>query len=156
MSEGVVVFAGFLAAAIRIPTPLLLGATGELINADGERLLGEGGPIRLDKEAFIVGRDGSVVVDGNLVDTIRLVSTPAGAPLRRAGNGRFEQPPGGAGPRPQNGEIFQGYVEGSNVDAIREMIALVEAFRAYESNAKSIQTEDQILGQAVNQVGRVG
>ncbi len=131
-------------------------ATGEMVNEAGERLQGESGPIRLEKDAFQVARDGSVIVDGNVVGTIRLVSPPAGASLRKAGNGRFEQPPGGAGSRPQNGEILQGYLEGSNVNAIREMISLVEAFRSYEANAKSIQTEDQILGQAVNQVGRVG
>lgn len=132
------------------------GATGEIVNDAGERLLGDGGPIRVDEGEFTVARDGAVFVKGNLVDTIRVVSAPAGAPLRKAGEGRFERPAAGAGARPADSEVLQGYIEGSNVNAIREMVALVEAFRAYEANGKSIQAEDQVLGQAVNQVGRVG
>jgi flagellar basal-body rod protein FlgG len=132
------------------------GPTGELVTESGARLLGDGGPIRLDADAFQVGRDGGVLVAGSLVDTIRVVSAPPGAALRKQGDGRFAMPAAGAGPRPPDAEILQGYLEGSNVDAIREMIALVDAFRAYEANAKSVQTSDQILGQAVNQVGRVG
>jgi flagellar basal-body rod protein FlgG len=73
----------------------------------------------------------------------------------KAGEGRFEMPAGGLG-KPADASILQGYLEGSNVNAVREMIALVESFRAYEANSKSIRTADDTLDRAVNQVGRVG
>lgn len=44
------------------------------------------------------------------------------------------------------GLLAQGFVEGSNVKMIDEMIALVVAQRAYESNSKVVQASDDIMG----------
>lgn len=43
------------------------------------------------------------------------------------------------------GEIAQGYLEGSNVNLINEMVDLVMAQRAYEMNSKVVQASDQLL-----------
>lgn len=45
-----------------------------------------------------------------------------------------------------NGAIAQGYLESSNVKLAEEMVNLVLAQRAYELNAKIIQTSDEMLG----------
>lgn len=42
-------------------------------------------------------------------------------------------------------EVWQGYVESSNVQMVDEMINLITAERAYEINAKAIQTADRLL-----------
>ena len=47
------------------------------------------------------------------------------------------------------GSIQGGWVEGSNVDAVTEMVNMISAQRAYEFNSKSIQTSDSML-QTVN------
>ncbi len=47
------------------------------------------------------------------------------------------------------GSISGGWVEGSNVDAVTEMVNMISAQRAYEFNSKSIQTADSML-QTVN------
>jgi flagellar basal-body rod protein FlgG len=44
------------------------------------------------------------------------------------------------------GRIYQGWLEGSNVDVVEEMTKLVVAQRSYEINSKSIQTADAMLG----------
>lgn len=44
------------------------------------------------------------------------------------------------------GTIYQGYLETSNVDPVKEMTALIEAQRAYEMNSKVIQTADSMYG----------
>jgi flagellar basal-body rod protein FlgG len=44
-----------------------------------------------------------------------------------------------------NGTLFQGYLESSNVKLAEEMVNLVLAQRAYELNAKIIQTSDEML-----------
>ncbi|MDP2260892.1 MAG: flagellar basal-body rod protein FlgG [Caulobacter sp.] len=49
------------------------------------------------------------------------------------------------------GQIMQGYIEASNVDAVSEITALIVAQRAYEMNSKVISTADEML-QAANQV----
>ncbi len=43
------------------------------------------------------------------------------------------------------GQIMQGYVEASNVDAVSEITALIVAQRAYEMNSKVITTSDDML-----------
>jgi flagellar basal-body rod protein FlgG len=46
-------------------------------------------------------------------------------------------------------------VEESNVNAIEEMVNMINLMRAYEANQKVIQTEDSTLEKAVNEVGRI-
>ncbi len=48
-----------------------------------------------------------------------------------------------------------GYLEMANVQIVSEMVNLISITRAYESNQKVIQTIDDTLDVAVNQIGRV-
>jgi flagellar basal-body rod protein FlgG len=48
------------------------------------------------------------------------------------------------------GQIQQGFLEGSNVKLIDEMLGLILAQRAYELNAKVVQASDELLGMANN------
>jgi len=43
------------------------------------------------------------------------------------------------------GALRQGYLEKSNVNAVREMVGMISSQRAYELNSRSIQTADDIL-----------
>ncbi|MCD6103369.1 MAG: flagellar basal-body rod protein FlgG [Thermotogaceae bacterium] len=43
------------------------------------------------------------------------------------------------------GSLQQGYLEKSNVDVVKEMVDMITAQRAYELNARSIQTADDML-----------
>lgn len=47
-------------------------------------------------------------------------------------------------------KILKGYVEGSNVQAVDEMVNLIVAQRAYEMNSKTITASDEMLQQANN------
>jgi flagellar basal-body rod protein FlgG len=44
--------------------------------------------------------------------------------------------------------VVQGYLEGSNVQVVDEMVNLIVAQRAYEMNSKAIQAADEMLEQA--------
>jgi flagellar basal-body rod protein FlgG len=48
------------------------------------------------------------------------------------------------------GTISQGYLEMSNVNIVEEMVHMILAQRAYEINAKAIQTADEMLQMANN------
>ncbi len=50
-------------------------------------------------------------------------------------------------------ELRQGYLEGSNVQVVDEMVNMIVAQRAYELNSKAIQATDEMMGQA-NQLRR--
>ena len=43
------------------------------------------------------------------------------------------------------GMIKQGYLEGSNVNVVQELVTMIQTQRAYEMNSKAIQTSDQML-----------
>lgn len=43
------------------------------------------------------------------------------------------------------GTLHQGAVEGSNVNVVEELVAMIATQRAYELNSKAIQTSDQML-----------
>lgn len=46
--------------------------------------------------------------------------------------------------------VIQGYLEGSNVQIVDEMVNMIVAQRAYEMNSKAITTSDEMLQQANN------
>jgi flagellar hook protein FlgE len=77
---------------------------------------------------------------------------PAG--LEKVGNSLY-QPSQASGQassdRATNGQgkIVQNALEGSNVDLTDEMTALIEAQRAYQANARTVTTADQILQELV-------
>ena len=48
------------------------------------------------------------------------------------------------------GTILQGFIETSNVDPVQEITALIAAQRAYEMNARVIETSDQMLATNAN------
>lgn len=50
-------------------------------------------------------------------------------------------------------DLRQGYLEGSNVQVVDEMVNLIVAQRAYELNSKAIQASDEMMSQA-NQLRR--
>jgi flagellar basal-body rod protein FlgG len=50
------------------------------------------------------------------------------------------------------GTVLSGFLEGSNVEVVEEMVALITAQRAYEINSRSIQTADEMLSSATQLV----
>ena len=51
--------------------------------------------------------------------------------------------------------VIQGYLETSNVNVVTEMVDMIAISRQYETNQKMIQTVDQVLDKAANEIGRV-
>ena len=48
------------------------------------------------------------------------------------------------------GTLTQGFLEGSNVDPVKELVSLIKAQRAFEMNSQSIQAADQALQVVAN------
>jgi len=78
---------------------------------------------------------------------------PAG--LQAIGNNLFKITPA-SGPEMAGtpgmdgmGNILQGFLEMSNVKLVEEMVQMIVAQRAYETNSKSIQTSDSMLATAI-------
>lgn len=125
-----------------------LDGEGRLVTAGGVAVLGEGGAIQLDPtETMTVGPDG--VVQGSLsgdLGVVAVVSLTAPEPL---GGNRWGGTPG---QRPEGSTIVQGAVEGSNVDAMRGMIEMMEASRFFEAQQKAMQVSDEARAR-LNRIG---
>ncbi len=129
--------------------------SGLLRTATGDLVLGEQGPIQVGAGDLSISPDGAIFVNGNAVARLRLVEFDVPA-LQKAGE-NYLVPLDPAAPRPATGtQVRQGYLESSNVDLSRTMVRLIEIQRAYELSARALQMQDQTLGEAINDVGRVG
>jgi flagellar basal-body rod protein FlgG len=129
---------------------------GSLLARDGSPVLDTNAqPIHVPVGADVaVAADGTVMADGNQVAQLQLVDFAAGTRLNKVGNGMFTAP-NGALPTPANGvQLYQGYLEGSNVDVSESMVATMNLVRAYEANQKLLQMQDETLKSTVNEVGK--
>ncbi|NLA52693.1 MAG: flagellar basal-body rod protein FlgF [Alcaligenaceae bacterium] len=133
----------------------MLDSLGRLVTADGWPVSGEMGPIYVGTEDFTVDSLGYIMVDGVYIDRLQIVNFENPQALRKAGHNLF------INPDPENeivgfeGEVVQGFLEGSNVDAVKEVVEMVTATRNYESNAQVIRMIDDVLDKTVNEIGRV-
>jgi flagellar basal-body rod protein FlgF len=126
--------------------------TAYLANESGQYLLGQKGPINLAaaKEIVIDGQ-GNVLADRVAVDKLKLVDAPAAALKKQGGNlFTIEGTPTAA-----KGVLRQFSLEQSNVNAIHSMVKMITIQRAYEAAQRAITSQDETLGKAVNEVGRL-
>jgi flagellar basal-body rod protein FlgF len=132
-------------------------ATGSLRTRDGSAVLDNNNqPITLPIGGDVaVAADGTILSNGTAVARLQVVDFAAGAQLNKVGNGMFTAQ-AGALPTPTNGvQLYQGYLEGSNVDMTESMVSTMNLVRAYEANQKMLQIQDATLKSAVNDVGKV-
>lgn len=130
-------------------------ADGLLVAADGATLLDAGGaPVFVPGDAaqIAVGVDGTVSADGNPVAQIGLWQPTDPLQMTRDKGVRFDP---GAAPVPvEDGRILQGFVEQSNVDAVRELTRMIEVQRAYELGKTFLDREDERVRSAVRTMGQ--
>jgi flagellar basal-body rod protein FlgG len=131
-----------------------LNKENTLVNRNGDPVLGDNGPIRVEGTEVSVGADGQIQADGVSVDRISVVDFKDPRLLLKEGANYYTDP-GNAEelPRPEKTTLHQGYLEESNVDLTEEMIRMVEAFRAFESMQKGIQSIDEMTGKLINDPG---
>lgn len=100
---------------------------GWIVDDRGRRLRGEHGPLRVSANATIAS-DGTVRDGDRVVDRLRL---------------------------PHGTSVQSGALESSNVDAIGETLAILDAQRAFETAQKTFSAIDRMRQKAVDDVGRL-
>jgi flagellar basal-body rod protein FlgF len=128
---------------------------GRLMNARGLQIMGDGGPIVLPPfETIEIGRDGTISIrpqgEGAAavaeVVQISLVN-PDGQTLEKGTDGLFRirgRQPGDPGANiDPNMSLVNGFVEGSNVNAVTELPQVLAMNRQYEMQIKLIKTADE-------------
>jgi flagellar basal-body rod protein FlgG len=138
-----------------------LDADGRIVNADGFLLVPQL-TVPTDTVSITVGMDGTVSViqaDDPVpseIGTIQLARFVNPSGLRSLGRNLFVPTEGsgdeivGTPGQDGFGTIAQGFLEMSNVSVVDEMVNMITAQRAYETNSKVIQTADDMLQIANN------
>lgn len=138
-----------------------LSPNGELVTADGYTVM-PGIVVPAGARDVSINGQGqvSVLLDGQaqpqVVGQIELVTFPNEAGLEQVGDNLLLESAASGAPNPGVagdagfGTLRQGFVESSNVDAVTEITALIQAQRAYEMNARVITAADEMLAASSN------
>ncbi len=126
---------------------------GFLITPEGNKVLGLNGPIRIKGGKVQVNYLGEVLVDGEVVDRLRIVDFPKPYNLKKEGANLFVSRETGFEPRGYR--VLQGFLEESSVNPVQEMVKMITAHRAYEASANAIRVIDELLGRVINEVPRL-
>ncbi|MBA4743473.1 MAG: flagellar basal-body rod protein FlgF [Azoarcus sp.] len=122
-------------------------ANGILQTRNGLPLIGEAGPIAIPPDSEVtIGRDGTVSViepgaNGvvNIVDRLKLVNPPE-QELRRGDDGLFRIANGEPAQLDENVQVAGGYVEGSNVNVVDQLVTMISLARQFEMQTRMLQT----------------
>jgi flagellar basal-body rod protein FlgG len=133
-----------------------LDAEGRLITAEGYPVLGDGGEIRLDRRDsldFTVGEEGTVSAKGAALGRLRIAAFRP-QDLVKAGDGYFKPNAEAVEAPAPAARIAQGFLEMSNVEAVRSMIEMIEILRGYESFQRVMRSADEADSKSIAEVGR--
>ena len=134
---------------------LSLDSNNRLVTRQGFPVLGDGGPIVITGSQIVINPTGTISVDGTPQSNLQLVEFKDTKGLRKEGDSLFAAPQGTVADPATKTKIKQGYLETSNVNVVKEMIDMVEEGRAAETYQKVIQAMGDVLGKAVNDVGKI-
>ncbi|MGB0372975.1 MAG: flagellar hook-basal body protein [Opitutales bacterium] len=132
-----------------------ISAEGSLVDKNGNEVQGMGGRIDIDPAGgpFAVDKDGNVTQGDVTLGQLRIMEVGNMENMRQSDAGFEETEMGAGGIRESEAtEVLQGFVEGSNVSPINEMVNLIQASRAYQMNTKVIKAYDQHLEKSIQQL----
>lgn len=116
-----------------------------LVTADGYPVMDIGGsPILVPEgEAGPIGisKDGTMSQNGRPIAQLAIVDPINELGLRRTGESRFAAPDGWE--PVENTRVMQGFLEGSNVNAMEQISRMIEVQRAYELGQSLMEKENK-------------
>jgi flagellar basal-body rod protein FlgG len=133
-----------------------LDGAGQIVNSAGH-VLQPGITVPVNAQSISVASDGTVsaVLPGSstpqTLGQIQLASFVNPAGLEPRGQSLYAETAASGTPQVGNpgsdgsGGLLQGFVEGSNVNVVEELVSMIATQRAYELSSKAIQTTDQML-----------
>ncbi len=132
-----------------------INATGNLVTSSGLVVIGPVTGLGLPGQTVTIAANGAVsttingvTTPGQSITLASFINPPGLIPLGGnlyAQSAASGEPTTGAGGTGGMGTLKQFHVETSNVNAITELVTMIQVQRAYEMNSKAVQTSDQML-----------
>jgi flagellar basal-body rod protein FlgF len=133
---------------------LTMTVDGALQDSKGNLIMGENGPLFLPTPVsnITVGNDGRITArlqgaPENQIDEVgrlKLVNPPIETMKQRT-DGLFDLKDGSIAPQDIRVGVGSGMVEGSNVNAVEEMVSMISLQRHYEMQVKLMKKADQMV-----------
>jgi flagellar basal-body rod protein FlgF len=144
---------------------LQINATGELVTATGDRVLGDGGPIQfqptdsnisINPDGTITAREAGNAASDSARGRLRLVRFERMSNLLKDGASMFRAPDG-ITPQPADTSIriVQGTIEQSNVRPVVEMARMIELTRTYTQISSLLQQASEHRRSAIDKLAEV-
>lgn len=139
---------------------LEVSPNGVLQTRDGRPIAGAAGPVTLPPNSEIIfGRDGTISAlepgGGGIVNEVgqlKLVNPPE-QDLVRGDDGLFRQRNGEPAPADEQVQLAGGYLEGSNVSVVDQMVTMISLARQFEMQTRMLQnaeTNDRAAAQILS------
>ena len=136
-----------------------MNENGDLVTREGYPVMSnqaEGAPINIPDGTYIsTDREGNIYSDGVVIDALGIAEFDDLSYLQKVGRNLFAavdiEPTPATSP-----QVYQGFLEDSNVNPISEMVRMIDASRGYEIYSKVVQTHDQILSTSANKIAEMG
>lgn len=142
-----------------------LDTDGYLRNDRGGYVMGQSGRIHIPEffhamdhqqgdARLEVARDGTIRLNDEVFDQLRVVRVGDPSALERRGNAYFTAPAALLMPQDPESEIVQGYFEKGNVQTLNEMADMVRNMQMFEAQQRAMKTTDELLSYATQSLGR--
>ena len=128
-----------------------ISTDGFLVTQNNIKVLGSGGPISVEGGRIEILSSGEVFVDNASAGILKVVDFNDKSVLKRLDASTFSADKAGEA---STSQVMQGYIESSNVEAIREMVKMMTVLREFESYQKIIRSFDEASDKVVNEMGR--
>jgi len=141
---------------------LEVNANGILQTRSGLPVVGGGGPITVPPDVeVVVGADGTVSAvprtgarnNTTTVGQLKLVNPPE-QDMRRGGDGYFRLADGNPAPADPAVRVASGYLEGSNVNVVEQMVTMISLARHYETQTKLLSVAQEMDRSAAQLVAK--
>lgn len=131
---------------------LSIAADGTLVGPGGLPVQGLGGDIRLTGPQPRIDRQGVIFEGAARIDQLKVVRPPD-IGLNKIGNGVFALDAEPMQAAADEVSVRQGYLENANVDAMTEMVRLIDTMRRFEASQQVARGYDDMLQQALRTIG---
>lgn len=140
----------------------MMNTDGNIVNADGYKLVGQGGVIQTAMGNETVGdinitSDGYLQVGRQKIDILEIEDFDDRQQLEQINGSLFKLREGSTATAKtaENYSVVQGALEGSNANMIETMLSSINASRSYETLSKVINMHSQSLQQTISKVGSI-
>lgn len=135
-----------------------LNAEGTMVDQNGNAVMGDGGTeiqFQPDTKDITIGADGTITSDTQVLGKLSVVEFADRQRMLTAyGDGYYRIQNGAAPETATSVRVIQGSIEGSNVQAVREMTEMMEVTRNYQSVQKILDNEHERIRNAVRTIAR--